>query len=82
MRPGAGQRQSLPMRWGYTPLHLAATCGYVALVDILLARRADPDAATCGETPLHRTAMVDDLNGAGIGALPRWLRGSCRCVGN
>ena len=57
---GAVRRQSLPMRWGYTPLHLAATYGYVTLVDALLARGADLDAATCGETPLHRAVMVDD----------------------
>lgn len=57
---GAVHQQSLPMRWGYTPLHLAATYGYTALVDILLAHGANPDAASCGETPLHRAVMVDD----------------------
>ncbi len=56
----AGHRQSLPMRWGYTALHLAATYGYTALVDVLLANNADVDAITCGETPLHRAVMVND----------------------
>jgi F-type H+-transporting ATPase subunit beta len=57
---GASRQPSLPMRWGYTPLHLAATYGYITLVDLLLSHGADLDAATCGETPLHRAVMVDD----------------------
>jgi hypothetical protein len=38
---GAGQRQSLPMRWGYTPLHLAATYGIASIHHVRRHRPTD-----------------------------------------
>ncbi|NJO81680.1 MAG: sigma-70 family RNA polymerase sigma factor [Blastochloris sp.] len=54
-------RQSrMPVVGSFTALHRAAYRGDVTLGDLLLARGADPNAATpIGQTPLHVAVLVD-----------------------
>lgn len=54
------QHHALPMRFGSTPLHLAATYGHTALIDTLLAHGADIDADGPRGTPLHRAVLARD----------------------
>jgi RNA polymerase sigma factor (sigma-70 family) len=61
------------LRGGFTPLHRAAMYGHGALIDVLLAAQADPNApAGFGETPLHvavlggRPQIVARLLAAGV----------------
>lgn len=76
-RSDIGTQYALPLPFGATPLHLAATYGHTALIDPLLACGADIDAESRGGTPLHRavigkdTAMVDLLvrRGADVNAI-------------
>ncbi|ETW08760.1 hypothetical protein H310_01278 [Aphanomyces invadans] len=42
--------------FGYTALHYASQSNRVDVVAYLLSRRASPDCARCGATPLHRAA--------------------------
>ena len=47
---------------GFTPLHLAAIGGSPAVVRMLLAKGADPDAKDgLGETPLEQAARLDQI---------------------
>eukprot|EP00668_Euglena_longa_P015532 GGOE01019621.1.p1 GENE.GGOE01019621.1~~GGOE01019621.1.p1 ORF type:complete len:185 (-),score=38.70 GGOE01019621.1:82-594(-) len=43
---------------GYTPLHYAARAGHVGTMELLISRKADPNAETRSgrSTPLHRAA--------------------------
>lgn len=48
---------SLRDKSGSTPLHEAATCNSLALIDLLLTHGAEVDATDgTGETPLHKAA--------------------------
>lgn len=50
----AGANQNVPVENAPTPLHLAAMCGYSAIIEILLAHEADIHAKDIVHfTPLH-----------------------------
>lgn len=54
------RRSRLPAVGSFTALHRAVYHGDPELVDLLLARGADPSAATkIGQTPLHLAVLVD-----------------------
>ena len=46
--------------WGVSAATLAAHAGYAALVEFLLDRGADPNAAEAGFAPLHEAVMRND----------------------
>lgn len=58
---------------GYTALHAAVLRGDVALVDALLARRANPNAPVIKSTPARRNSADYAIEFDMVGATPFWL---------